>query len=367
MRSILSVVAVVSVAGVAAAQQFPVGLHLYSAPEGMTQTLWLDVPLAKDGSAVGATYEVNGVRYGARITPAGMVNFPEPSSVYDISNGGEYTVDAIWRRSASGVIDQVFPPGTLSWSFKPSVSGDGQTIAIGLEDETNRSYLWTNQGGLSALPEYSNGAGMFLAEDLSEDGGTIVGTGWLDTLAAWKWTAGSGYTMLPWLPGSRSHVTTADGVNGDGSIIVGSGDDASGQSWGVVWRNGQIIGLPPLPGYRGARAYDLSDDGSVITGIMDGSSGLSSAGAIWTEASGWMLAADYFQMHGIAIPSNLELAMGSKGINISADGRTFSMYARDVNTNEYFTAIVAVPSPGVVPVLGLAYAFVRRRRVCVKH
>lgn len=379
-RSIFAVATLsAALAAPALAQSFSFGLNLYPAPEGMTQDQSIGVPLSKDGSVVGATFypssNIAGPRYGARITPSGMEVFPDPSRAYDISDGGGYTVDFLARRSASGVVDQVLPSNTpFSYDFKPQISGDGSIVAGSTPLFSSgtvvgsRAYRWTEQGGLQTLPVYRAGATFTSVAGMSQDGSTIVGDGRIEFFSSgqgWKWTAGTGYTILPSLPNAVTAFTRATGVNVDGSIVVGDGSaPVANRFWGMIWRGEQVTGLPPLPAYRSATAYDLSDDGTVITGVndspVDSSTGVPlSISTIWTESTGWVPALDYFRMQGIEIPLYLSAAGPA---NISGDGSTFSMQMYDTRTSEYYISVIAIPSPGVVPLIGLAFIVSGRAR-----
>ncbi len=368
-RSVLAAAATFSaaLAAPAMAQSFPFGLNLYSAPEGQTQSLFAGVHLAKDGSAVAATYSNGAVRF----TPAGTLSYPSPGSAFDISDGGTHIVDYHTRRSLSGQIDQILPASTrvLAGDFKPRISGDGATVAGSTEVISSnmvvgsRAYRWTEAGGLQNLPDYRPGAIFTSVGGLSQDGTTIVGVGRTEFFGdddAWKWTEQSGYTILPTLPDALSPYAKANAVNNDGSIIVGQGHAPVVGTWTLVWRGEQVTPLPPLPGYRSSTAYDLSDDGSVITGANGFSAiGLPQIQTIWTEDTGWIPALDYFRLQGVEIPSYI-LAAGPA--DVSADGRTFSMQVFDSRTSEYLISVIVVPSPSVLPAIGMAFLFSRRAR-----
>jgi uncharacterized membrane protein len=359
----------------AAAESFPFGLNLYATPAGLRQDRSVGVHLAKDGSAVGATYydptDLTGTRFGARITPSGMVNFSDPGSVFDISDGGAYTIDLRTRRSASGVVDQILPADTRfssAMDFRPQISGDGATMA-GSIDVFNRNfvvgsvaYRWTEQGGLQNLPNYRAGAIFTSVSAVSQDGNTIVGTGRTEFFGdndAWAWTPQSGYTILPILPNASSAYARANAVNADGSIIVGDVQSPGDGFWASVWHGNQLTTLPPLQGYRVSIAYDLSDDGSIIAGVNNASAiGLPQIQTIWTEATGWISAFDYFRMHGVEIPNYLSVS----SIDVSADGRTYNMQLLDTRTSMDFIGVVVIPSPGTVPVLAVVFVSIRRAR-----
>jgi hypothetical protein len=360
----------------AAAQSFPFGLNLYATPAGISQDLSRGLHLAKDGSAVGATYydptDPAATRFGARITPSGMVNFSDAGSVFDISDGGAYTIDLRTRRSASGVVDQILPAATQFTSalnFRPQISGDGATMAGSTEIISSnfvvgsQAYRWTEQGGLQNLPNYRAGAIFTSVSAVSQDGSTIVGTGRTEFFGdndAWTWTPQSGYTILPILPNASSAYARANAVNGDGSIIVGDVQSPGDGFWASVWHGNQLTTLPPLQGYRVSIAYDLSDDGSIITGVNNASAiGLPQIQTIWTEGTGWIPAFDYFRLQGVEIPEYL-LAPGP--VSVSSDGRTFVTEVFDTRTSEYIISVIVIPSPGTVPVIAVVFVSIRRAR-----
>src|SRR5262245_17723766 len=59
----------------------------------------------------------------------------------------------------------------------------------------------------------------------------------------------------------------AHGVSGDGSVVAGYGNSASGMETAVWTSSGGMVGLGDLAGGGyGSIAYDVSADGSVVVG-----------------------------------------------------------------------------------------------------
>lgn len=61
-------------------------------------------------------------------------------------------------------------------------------------------------------------------------------------------------------------LSNANGVSGDGTIIVGNSFTPGGPGYAVKWVNGMISELGALPGDLGSNALGISQDGSTIVG-----------------------------------------------------------------------------------------------------
>jgi uncharacterized membrane protein len=108
------------------------------------------------------------------------------------------------------------------------------------------------------------GAVSMSADDINEDGSVIVGSAFLvvpeETARAHRCTSSGGMQNLGLLsPGDSG--SSAFGVNGDGSVVAGfSGTSA------VIWNGGVAQDIGMLPGATNVIAYTLSDDGSLVGG-----------------------------------------------------------------------------------------------------
>lgn len=131
--------------------------------------------------------------------------------------------------------------------------------------------------GLGDLP-----GGLFQSEawDLSDDGTVVVGTsmsggdqstGYIRQ--AFRWTQATGMVGLGFLPGYTTN-SRAFAVSGDGAIIVGRSESASGVQ-AFRWTQGAgLVGLLDLAGGSAkSGAYAISSDGTVIAGEGTNTSG----------------------------------------------------------------------------------------------
>jgi probable HAF family extracellular repeat protein len=237
------------------------------------------------------------------------------------------------------------------------VSGDGSVVvgrsSRGTNDSLVQAFRWTASTGMQGLG-FTQGSSGVQSESkaVSRDGGTIVGyseTG-QGRKDAFVWTQSTGMRALPQLPGAPAGTSLASGVNFDGSLIVGfSGPTAA------MWRNGQPIDLGLPSGFNGGNGRAVSDDGSVVVGLLyDGS--LQAAG-IWTAARGPETLASYLAANGVAIPAGWTPWAATC---VSADGLTIGGWAHSSTGAQGFIAIV--PAPGGAMVLGLGAVCAGRRR-----
>ncbi len=235
------------------------------------------------------------------------------------------------------------------------VSGDG-AIIVGASARRNsifgQAFRWTEATGMQPLGFTVPGHVYSEANAISRDGNVIVGmsqaaNGRSD---AFRWTASGGMQALPLVADTTS--AWAQGTNHDGSIISGFCDD-----FGVLWRGTsiQILQNPPFWACRGVT--DLSDDGSVVLGVLrDAAQNLEPR--IWTPLGGWQTPSVYFAAQGFPLPQGWEV---SSVASLSADGRTFCGSAFANGRYEGF--VLTIPNPGTFFVFAAfsATAFRRRR------
>ena len=235
------------------------------------------------------------------------------------------------------------------------VSGDG-SIVVGRSYRTQylfgQAFRWTEATGMQPLGFTVSGHVYSEANAISRDGNVIVGmsqaaNGRSD---AFRWTALGGMQALPLVADTTS--AWAQGTNHDGSIISGFCDD-----FGVLWRGTsiQILQNPPFWACRGVT--DLSDDGSVVLGVLrDAAQNLEPR--IWTPLGGWQTPSVYFAAQGFPLPQGWEV---SSVASLSADGRTFCGSAFANGRYEGF--VLTIPNPGTFFVFAAfsATAFRRRR------
>ena len=147
----------------------------------------------------------------------------------------------------------------------------------------------------------------------------------------------------------------AEAITNDGSFIAGwstyqhNGDLRFAAT---IWESdGALREIPMLSGYTEAKAFDISDDGSVVVGTAFDSR--YSVSMVWTEATGTITMRDYFESFGVILPSDL-LMTGQ--FDISADGRTF-LYIDGP------AFVVTIPAPWTAIPVAFAFLAARRRRI----
>ncbi len=160
----------------------------------------------------------------------------------------------------------------------PSISDDGTKIAATAmaKDGIVRPAIYQN-GGWSMLPPVPGSLPCAedgvtktgSAWDISGDGSTVVGMNYGDGcfrggVRAFKWTAAGGSVVLPKFS-SFNNMSRAQGINYDGSVIVGLDETTSGQWRGAYWKNG-VVKLITRLGLNVDTALDVSRDGQYIVG-----------------------------------------------------------------------------------------------------
>lgn len=121
--------------------------------------------------------------------------------------------------------------------------------------------LYTAANGVT-LPNLSpSGGGV---GDLSSDGTTMVGT--TQAGQAFRKVGSAAPAPLGVLAGGTS---AANATSGDGSVVVGSATNATGDNVAVRWTAGTgLVALPALSGWVSYQASDVSTDGKVIVGLV---------------------------------------------------------------------------------------------------
>ena len=192
------------------------------------------------------------------------------------------------------------------------ISADG-LVVVGsgleagfLQDPHVNAADWDGGGtGIDDLGTLPGGGSAAAALAASADGGVIVGDADSSSGASgFVWTSGSGMVALPGLPGALFR-TTGQGVADDGGTVVGAANSSPTTStilepvrWlGPSFSTAENLGA--LPGQTSARgrAFDASPDGSRIVGTTRDLSGEDVA-FLWAAAHGMrsvaaVLADDY--------------------------------------------------------------------------
>jgi probable HAF family extracellular repeat protein len=165
-----------------------------------------------------------------------------------------------------------------------------------------------------------------IANGISGDGSVVVGTSGGYGGQAFRWTASGGMVGLGTPPGD--FYSYARAVNGDGSVVVG-GSDYAADDGSEIYRiqaarwtaAGGMQGLGYLPGGGASSvALGVSGDGSVTVGSSDSASG--DQAFRWTAAGG---------MQGLGDLPGGGFSSGATGV--SADGSVIVGYGAAASFN----------------------------------
>lgn len=339
---------------------------------------------------------------GARITASGSSADGSVVGAY-VSGGSFY----MWT-AASGLV-------SIGGNWEggvASVSDDGTLISgsvLGSNGLTQAATYSVGSASWTALGDIGGASGTSASSawDISGDGRTVVGLGWVNagTAHAVQSTSGGPLVDLGAVGGS----SRANGVSGDGSIIVGWAEQETGYWQGAYWHNGALTLLTDASGAALPEAGAVSADGSWIVGLGGGgletwryntnthaveflgdydalndqqaATGVSAdgrvivgydrafgpptfgVGTIWIEGQGMQDLTTYVTGQGVDLGGRtLALPLG-----VSADGNTF--YGLDNTGSGFVVTLTAVPEPATyatmaLGLLGLAAVARRRRAGC---
>jgi len=302
--------------------------------------------------------------------PTGVIDMLPTSMSDDASivvGTGFFQVPNLYYTEAGGAV----VIGDGCFNGLPSISGDGTTV-LGCHVDTQgneNAAKWL--GGTSWQDLGSEAGAVPCGTSLSgpwgvnQDGSLAVGLLWRAQVCHanagfWDLVNGGPATVLPMLfdgPASR-----ANGINDDGSVIIGWQDQPTGERTAAKWVNGvEELILTPSGGFNG-EAMAVSADGNTIVGLAynqrdgawiwraatgveriwerrkslilldvsdDGKTavGFTREGAnqgherafIWRDGRGVILLTKYLADHGVVVPEGWDLTVASL---ISADGTT---------------------------------------------
>lgn len=252
----------------------------------------------------------------------------------------------------------------LGWSSSSTTllfrsSSNGQA-ACGRNEATSEhrpplAILWTNSGGYRAL--FMPGEGWSEANDITSDGGMVVGYSFFGAARAWTWSlATQTHQVLPTLAGMAGQSYVAKAVSSNGRLIVGfAGDDPNSRA--VIWRDGVISALAAVSASSTYMiATSVSDDGSIVLG-QSTEAGNRVHAVIWVNGGVPKLLSEYFHTLGLSIPD----AALHESWRVSANGRTLYSTGGDGGPNAW---VVTIPAPSGVTMAALAgvLCVARRRR-----
>jgi probable HAF family extracellular repeat protein len=248
------------------------------------------------------------------------------TSVHDVSADGRVIVGAgyphgsleavrwEWGGHVHGLGDFV---GGRQQSLAKGVSGDGGVVVgYGSGPDGVEAFRWTAQSGMQGLGDLPGGTFYSNASGVSDDGSVVVGTsiGPSGQLEAFRWTDVDGLRGLGTLPGG-SLPSEARGVSGDGQVVFGYAKQTSSPAVGSAFRwtaQSGMSSLGALPsGSFTDQAVGSNRDGTVIVGAARDDIGLYGENAFrWTDTTGMRsLGAPYAAAHDVT--DNGSLVVGT--------------------------------------------------------
>ena len=182
--------------------------------------------------------------------------------------------------------------------FNPASNGNEMSVY------DRASGVWTNLGGIGGQSD----ASISSAWGMSRNGRHIVGLGWVDagTANAVRWDEGSGLSSIGSTVADRS--SRANAVSDDGRVVAGWQDGSTGFRQAAVWVDGVQTLIFDNDGFEASEAGAVSADGQWVVG--NGSAG----------QDAWRWSADT----GYESLGNLGVIFNGRGsaVDISADGST---------------------------------------------
>jgi probable HAF family extracellular repeat protein len=218
-----------------------------------------------------------------------------------ITYRGHVSAQCIYEALESGSAGAMFQ-GLGDWRVR-GISADGSVLVgsrtIGNVTEAVR---WSQETGLVGLGHFPGGNKSY-AYAASQDGSVIVGASDSGTgdLQAFRWTPSTGLVALGTLPGDST--SQAFDVASNGALVVGKSGNRA-----MVWTAGDS--MQPLPGTgSGSTARGVSGDGTAIVGSTTSEDYNGLRAFRWTAGCGL-----------VNITPREE--MGSEAFGVSADGYT---------------------------------------------
>nr|WP_244646063.1 autotransporter domain-containing protein [Bradyrhizobium campsiandrae] len=251
--------------------------------------------------------------------------------------------------STTGFVDLGDLPGGHSNNFATATNADGSVIvgaaAAGCCTQAIRWTASTGMVNLGVLPGATGG----VANGVSGDGSVVVG--YSSTNEAFRWTAATGATGLGFLPGSNNSLATS--VSANGSVVVGSSRNALGYDQAFRWTAATgMSAIGSLPGAVFSQANAVNADGSVIVGTS-GNVNFNFQAYRWTQATGIQSIPAILSAAGYG-PANwsLQTAQG-----VSADGTVIVGNGIDPNgKNEAWIAHIPINAFALLDLNGVDHS-----------
>ena len=244
-------------------------------------------------------------------------------------------------------------PGSSPLGFSAdgsTIVGNGQDSSL-----YNEAFRWTTTGGMQTLGFLNSALAspQSYGEAVNANGSVVVGYSSVLLVSqynyqfeAFRWTQAGGMVGLGYLNSSLVQpYSTALGVNADGSVVVGASYYAtlSGLNVNEAFRWTQAGGMAPLGFISSAYAYPtstaagVSGDGTIVVGSSSADAAGHTEAFRWTQAGG---------MVGLGYLNANAVSPASSATAISSDGST--IVGRSLDSNTKTQAMMWTSSGGMV-------------------
>lgn len=258
-------------------------------------------------------------------------------------NASGHLVAALWTPAGVQLLPDLGPSNALVNSWPTALSRDGRFVS-GIADQyttgfyRQRAVRWTQDGSLLAL-DVPVGASS-IANDLSDDGRTIVGRIW-DLGSSYPPTDQLFHASALWIDGVLELLDDngqAHGTSSDGTFVVGTSSELA-YRWDRVGGMKMLEAPPPRPSPVGSPVLiglAVSDDGATVLcreNWTNGKNTLASRSYLWFEGIGSLTIAEF----ATAVGADELLAFEDLfAHSMSADGRVVTGLAYDAESTPRF-------------------------------
>ena len=336
----------------------------------------LGLPLVAQGSITGIGYGVNNVFCtGMSADAHAIVGYTTGAGASGANRWVTGAPDFTLIGYDNNVMQRISDNGLFISSNVNDPANSNADTAARWSAATNG---WLILGGLAS----QSGSSRSTSYDISRDGQTVVGLGWVSPGVAhgFRWTPTGGMVDLGSLTGfstpSRANAVSADGttivgwdqVNGGnrravrwvnlvesqlGSLQAGNPIFGPGEAWGASSNGTWIVGTSDNKAFRWSAATGILNLGQLGTALTtatsitdDGTIAVGTSGTtavIWTASTGLIALQTYLLNFGITDAANWTLR---SAVDISGDGTKIAGHGvNQAGVNQPFMVDLPVPVP----------------------
>ncbi len=264
-------------------------------------------------------------------------NQPRPASM---SPDGQWITGVDFNGGFRWSSGSGFQAIAMGFNGTPDIALGGTPVAATLVNGNGdeEAGLWTPMG-VTLLGGIGGQSGTSISSvyGASSDGSAVVGLGWVNAgqAHAFKWTQSTG--MVDLLSQNPTRSSRANGISGDGSLVVGWDEDITGYRRAAIWPGG----VPTWLSANAGESWAANKDGSVVVGIDNG------------NCFRWTLAG------GLVDLGKLPNSLGgddATGLSVSDDGNTIVGTNGNAFFGTPFRAFIWRPGAGMVVIEDLLVA-----------